>query len=279
MMRFTEILDGAFSLYRRHFWLFFWLCTLYFVCDILILIASEFLVNGWISFFIEHFLDSLLLTLMCGLMIILASDIYLGRQITLKQVIQRYLARVDAYLGCCIIYVVVLHLPELYPESETVTSIGLALIMLVVLIIGIPFTIYLLICWIFYGPVLMIENTTAMGAFGRSRYLVYGKWWSVLWNVIKLLFFMLSISLIITISFSMLMHMLGFSQIGTTTWDVITQHLRLLFDLDHTSKSVTDWIITIFAYAIDVWLTPIYAISITILYFNQRSQKMGFNKG
>ena len=277
MMRFTEILDSAFSLYRRHFRLFFWLCTLSFVCEILILIASEFHGNGWIAYFIDPILDSLLTALMCGLMIILASEIYLGQQITLRQVIQRYFERVVAYLGCSIIYVLFPYLPDLFPESETVTSTGLTLIMLVVWIIGYPIIIYLLICWIFYGPVLMIENTTAMKAFGRSRYLVHSKWWSVFWNIIKLLFFMLSISFIITISFSMLMHILGFSQIGTTTWDVITQHLRLLFDLDHTSKSVTDWIITIFAYAIDVWLTPIYAISITILYFNQRSQKEDFD--
>ena len=262
MMRFTEILDSAFSLYRRHFWLFFWLCTFYFVCEILILIASEFHGNRWIAYFIDPILDSLLTTLMCGLMIIPASEIYLGQQITLRQVIQRYFERVVAYLGCSIIYVLFPNLPDLFPE--------------VVWIIGYPIIIYLLISWIFYGPVLMIENTTAMEAFSRSRDLVHGKWWSVFWNIIKLIFFMLSISLIITISFYMLMHMLGFSQVGTTTWDVITQHLRLLFDLDHTSKSVTDWIIIIFAYAIDVWLTPIYAISITILYFNQRSQKRGF---
>ena len=276
MMRFTEILDGAFSLYRRHFRLFFWLCTFYFVCETLRMIVSEFLVNEWIAFFIDDILYFLLMTLMCGLVIIPASEIYLGQQITLRQVIQRYFERVVAYFGCSIIYVVIWCLPDLISDSGTVTSVGSALFMLVVLIIGIPFIIYLLISWIFYGPVLMIENTTAMRAFGKSGYLIEGKWWRVCWNVIKLLFFMLSISLIITISFVILFQFLGFFQSETSFRDVIEQRLRLLIDPDHTPTSVADWITTIFYTAIEVWLTPIYAISITILYYDLRSQKSGF---
>ena len=167
-------------------------------------------------------------------------------------------------------------LPDLISDSGTVTSVGSALFMLVVLIIGIPFIFYLLISWIFYGPVLMIENTTAKRAFGKSGYLVEGKWWRVCWNVIKLLFFMLSISFIITISFVTLLQLLGFFQSEMSFRDVIEQRLRLLIDPDHTLTSVADWITTIFYTAIEVWLTPIYAISITILYYDLRSQKSGF---
>ncbi len=199
-------------------------------------------------------------------MIIPTSEIYLGQQITLKQVIQRYLAQVYTYFGCSIIYVAIFLLPDLFPDSETVTFIGY------------PIIVYIHISWIFYGPVLIIENTTTMEAFGRSRYLVHGKWWRVWWNVIKLIFLLLSISLILTLSFVILIQMFGFFDSEASLWDVIKQQLRLLIDPDHTPTSVADWITTIFYTAIEVWLTPIYAISITILYYNLRSQKVDFNK-
>ena len=276
MMRFTEILDSAFSLYRRHYRLFFWLNILNFVCSILLIIVFEFPDNKRIPDFFDRIISSLSFTLICGLMIIMASEIYLGQQITFKQMIQRYLKQFVAYFGCSIIYVLLPILPDLFPDSDTVTSTGLTIIMIVVWIIGYPIIFYLLICWIFYGPVLLIENKTIIEVFRRSRYLVYGKWWRVFWNVIKLLFFMLSINLIITISFVILLQMFGFFESEMSFRDVINQQLRLLFVPDHTPTSVADWIITIFDTAIDVWLTPIYAISITILYFDHCSQKVDY---
>ncbi|RKU27351.1 hypothetical protein C6497_11415 [Candidatus Poribacteria bacterium] len=278
MMHFTEIVDTAFSLYRRHFRIFFWLTTFYFVFDILIVIGFHFIGNGKVFDLMEQITNSLLYTLMCGLMIILASEIYLSQQITLRQVIQRFLERIYPYLCCSIIYVVTLHLPQLLPESETVTSIGLTsisliLIILVVYIFSGPIIFYLIINWIFYGPVLMIENTTAMHAFSRSRYLIHGMWWRTFWKVFQLLIFMLVIYFIILLSFVILLQLLGFFQSETSFWEVIQKQLRLLITSEYTPTSVTDWITTIFSTAINAWITPIYAISITILYFNHRSQK------
>lgn len=277
-MRFTEIIDSAFSLYRRHFQLFFWLCTLMFCCDILSMIAFKFLVEGWIVEQIVYIIGSLLTALMFGPMVILASEIYLGHQTTLRQVIQRFLKRVDVYFGCSIIYIVLPVILSLFTESISKFSNGLAAIRFVVSLSGPLITIYLLISWIFYGPVLMIENTTVKGAFSRSRYIVQGKWWSVFWVVIKLLFLMVAILLIFTISFYLLLIMLGLFQIETSFRDVIEQQIRLLIDSDHMPTSLTDWVITVFTTAIGAWMAPIYIISITILYYNRRSQNEGIDK-
>ena len=233
-------------------------------------IVFEFPDNRRIPVLLDEIISFLPFTLICGLMIILASEIYLNQQITYKQMIQLYLKRLVAYLSCSIIYVVFPFLPELFPESGTVTSTGLTVIMLVVRIIGYPIIFYLLICWLFYGPLLMIENTTAMEAFVRSRHLVRGKWWRVFWNIIKLLFITLSINFIITISFVILLQMLGFFESVMSFREVIEQKLRLLIVPDYTPTSVADWMVTIFDTVIGVWLSPIYAISITILYYEHR---------
>ena len=71
----------------------------------------------------------------------------------------------------------------------------------------------------------------------------------------------------------MLLQLLGFFQVETSLRDVIEQRLPLLIDPDHTPTSIVEWMITIFNIAISAWMTPIYAISITILYYEHHSNK------
>ena len=150
--------------------------------------------------------------------------------------------------------------------------------MIVVYIFEWPIVLYLFIYWFFYPHVLMIENTNAMNAFRRSRYLVHGMWWRVFWHVILLGLLLGAIVFIITNSFVLLLHMFGVIQLETSFWDLIQHQLRLLFTSEYTPTSVTDWMSTIFSTVIEAWITPIYAISITILYFNLRSQKENNNE-
>lgn len=57
--------------------------------------------------------------------------------------------------------------------------VGLALGALVLTIIGIPFAIYLGVCWCFVLPCVMIKGTGIIEAFSKSYALVKGNWWRV----------------------------------------------------------------------------------------------------
>lgn len=56
---------------------------------------------------------------------------------------------------------------------------GLAVVVLSVTLIGIPFAIYLAVAWGFSYPALLLEGTGVRQAFGRSRSLIRGSWWRV----------------------------------------------------------------------------------------------------
>lgn len=57
--------------------------------------------------------------------------------------------------------------------------VGLTLGALVLTIIGIPFAIYLGVCWCFALPCVMIRGTGIIEAFSKSYALVKGNWWRV----------------------------------------------------------------------------------------------------
>ena len=268
-LRFTEILDGAMSLYRQHFRLFFGVSALYFVCDTLIQVAFAYLEKVWAADFLYGVVNSLFSTLAIGVMIIPAAGIYLGRQITFWQVIRRYLDRLLPYFVCSVIYIVISDYPMYLPESKTRWP---AVIHLAAIFIGYPVVIYFLIAWILYGPVLMGEQTTAMEAFGRSRSLVRGSWWRVCGVGVSLFILVLAIIFIFTISFTMLLRLLGLFQADTPIYDFIEQELTQMLTPNQTPPiSVVGWVILIFSVGISAWVTPIYAIGITRLYFNKKT--------
>lgn len=95
------------------------------------------------------------------------SEVIVGRPVTASDAYQRARQRYLPVLGLSIVY-------------------GLAIVLMMVTIVGIPAAIYFGVAWAVSFPVIVIEQTRVLAALGRSRALVRGNWWRVLGTLIML---------------------------------------------------------------------------------------------
>ena len=108
---------------------------------------------------------------------------YLGRATGVGECYRRAWARVVSLVGGFVAYI-----------------IGLALsAAAIVLIIGLPVFFYLLVSWVFYPQVIILEGKGPLEGLGRSRALVRGTWWRVFGIGIIFVVVLLIIELIVSI--------------------------------------------------------------------------------
>ena len=258
-MGFGDILDATFSLYRKHFSLFLGLVAFAVLAEL----ASHLLVD-----FSEFFFDrSLLLGIATVLITVTFSIIgiggivigsgatYLGENITIHSVLQRTIDRFWHLLGCILLW-------------------SLVVVALTVTIIGIPFAIYFAVRWGLFPGTIMFEKPVINLALKRSGELVNGMWWRVFGMFLAIL--LLSTVVHATIEIS-----IGFILIATNLVSEIDFIDILEWGLLGTSFEAA----TPFFYAISIVIHlvvhaisyAIWIIGITLLYFNQRIRKEGFD--
>ena len=268
---FTEIIDTAFSHLLKHFKLFSGLCLIYVVCDSLNLLFFSLFVEESADSVFYDIINSLLLTLACGFFIIPVSEIHLGRQLTILGVLQRYKDRFYAYLACSIIYLILNSVYMLLP----VISSQFGSPPLLLLFLGILFTIYFIISWLLYGPAFWIENTMSMEALGRSRALVKQKWWYVCGVFLGVLTLNSAILYILSVSFNLILVLCGVSQTGYM--EVAIREILIFFSDEGFPISLYDWLMSFFNIVISALATVVYSNVITLLYFNLRIQKEAYD--
>ena len=268
---FTEIIDTAFSHLLKHFKLFSGLCLIYVVCDSLNLLFFSLFVEESADSVLYDIINSLLLSLACGIFIIPVSEIHLGRKLTILGVLQRYKDRFFAYLACSIIYLILNSVYMLLP----VISSQFGSPPLLLLFLGILFTIYFIISWLLYGPAFWIENTMSMEALGRSRALVKEKWWYVCGVFLGVLTLNSAILYILSVSFNLILVLCGVSQTGFM--EVAIREILIFFSDEGFPISLYDWLMSFFNIVISALATVVYSNVITLLYFNLRIQKEAFD--
>lgn len=243
-MGFADILDTTFSLYRNRFRLFLCISAVYFFSHI---VLSTF--THWIISFCE-----LVLPFLCYAALTFASaQAYLGKHITARVAFNQVKYRFWRFIGSSLLYWIVV-------------------VFLSVSIIGIPFAIYFLTRWSFYIQAAMVEKPSATNALKRSSELVKGAWWRVFGIIIAiwLIYFMIDVILITSAT-------LIFASSGIASevdlWEIIRQtlwepHVQLegILHLLHAIQT-----------AISALTMPITAIGFTLLYFDLRIRKEGFD--
>ena len=136
-----------------------------------------------------------------------------------------------------------------------------------------PFSIYLAVRWLFATASVLIEKPLIRRAFERSSALTRGSWWRV-WGLLAA-FGVLSgaIQYIIAV-------MIGFILIlptgtgETTPIDILKRIVMLRFDsINPLFSLIMGWIYFIVA----TFIYPIWIIGITLLYFDLRIRKEGFD--
>ena len=265
-MGFTDILDTIFSLYRNHFRLIFGICLVYFV-----LMLGLNLLSGISIFFfsnsgswgivigipvITSWLTLLISLVSIGVLLFAGAQAYLGRQIATGTAFRQITRRFWSYLGSTLLYVLI---------------VGL----LVVTCIGIPFAIYFAVRWGFYAQAVLIEETSATNALRRSSELVKGTWWRVFGILFAI--FLLAFMIQTILQFSLLFGF-GLTQAISGEGGVLKMLERLFIPELTTWDGLVNYIIQSFINSVVTSLMlPVGIIGSTLLYFDQRIRKEGFD--
>ena len=114
------------------------------------------------------------------------------------------------------------------------------------ILIGIPLLFYIAVAWFFYVQAIMIEGARPMRALGRSRELVRGSWWRVLGIGIVFVLLIVALELVASIP-------------GT-----------ILFAVNEVPGNL----LLIVASSL---ITPLIYVGATVVYFDLRVRKEGYN--
>ena len=169
-MGFADILDSMFSLYRRHFRLFAIICGVYFVWELstyLLIGIFGMLAPGSDRFsapmlivFVLSLISRVVMIFVKGGLVFGSAQAFLGMPVTPKATFEQVKQRFLPFLGSHLLY-------------------GIIVGLLVITLIGIPFALFLGFRWIFYSLAAIFEEKPAVSALKRSGELVKGGWWRV----------------------------------------------------------------------------------------------------
>ena len=271
------ILDATLSLYRNNLRLFLGIAAIYFV-----LIALQ---EGIIVFLLErsgtlrlenlisdidYVSDSFIYMLVVGVSVIASSEVYLGRRVTIQIALRHFSSRLLAYIGATLIYLILSLISTLSSLDSIRISSGSLLMLL-----GLPFLLYFLIGWVFYGPVTFNEKWTTRQSLERSKILVRGTWVRVFGIVVAILLLYIAMDYILGNSLGVVLALLGIVGDGS-----VTETIGDLFSLryaDIRPTSLDTLVMYIVYLGVETFTLPIYAIGVTLLYYDLRIRKEGFD--
>ncbi|RKU30298.1 hypothetical protein C6497_04885 [Candidatus Poribacteria bacterium] len=162
-MNLSDILDGMFTLYRKHLSLYLNIVVVYFIFSyitekLLLFSLLNTVTDGNIAALFLFTIASVLLSFyIVGVLSYATAHVFLGQNISAGNAFLHTLRLFAKLLGCSIVY-------------------SLVCFGLFITIIGIPFAIYLFIRWGFYTLPVLLEEKTVMGSIKRSSELVKGSW-------------------------------------------------------------------------------------------------------
>ena len=198
---------------------------------------------------------------------------YLGRHTTPSAAFRQVAHRFWPYLGSSLIWLLVIMaaiiIDELFVALANSSSLYNAILSL---IIGLPCGIYFGTRWGFHAQAVLVEEVSTTNALRRSRELVTGTWWRVFGILSALLVLAIIIELVLVTSLMFIVVLSGFA--GEVDFsEMIRQILRIM---GHNTEEA-DGLLFVIAAVIDAFTTPILPIGTTLLYFDQRIRKEGFD--
>ncbi|RKU09523.1 hypothetical protein C6501_15135 [Candidatus Poribacteria bacterium] len=252
-------MDTVFSLYRKHFSLFLGLVAFSVFGELALHLFTDFsdffffryllLGIGMVIFAVTFS------TIGVGGIVIGTGATYLGEEITIRSIFQRTIQRFWQLLGSTILWWLVVG--------------GLALTL-----IGIPFAIYFAVRWgLFLGPV-MFEKPAASNALRRSSELVKGAWWQMFGMLLAIFLFSTLVHMILEISIGFILILtdlggeIGF--IDILEWGLFSEPFE-------NSTPFFSAVLLAIHLCVSAVSFPIWIIGISLLYFNQRIWKEGFD--
>ena len=297
-MRFSELLDTVFSLYRAHFWLFFGIASGYFMAMVIAIsvaflgdsISRGVMVAIWVPIVIAIFGIFLFVV---SRLVFAGAQVHLGNAISVGDVLRQgrqqfvpyfvgsFLFAVIAIFCVLLSSLVLIFFLISYIESSIGTSgIEIGLLNFIVRVftplIMVGIVGFFLTYWSFFVSATLLEETSMRVGFRRSRALIGGRWWRVVGTVIAIFILSFAIGFILRTVFATLLVFSGLEGVGNFSetvqwmalWELPTElsELRLSYALMYLIKL-----------GIDTFTMPIWVIGFVLLYFDQRIRKEGFD--
>ena len=272
-MGFTDILDGTFSLYRNHFKLFVSIAAVYHIVRFGSDLLSTFFLSPLPQFIgsVLNLFDYFVSCFVLAGLTYASMQTYLGRQVTLQAALQRVLHRfLPCFYGWLFVFLVIVLLTALIGMFFRF-SIGFGFILALTLSL---FAIYFLIRWLFYGMFILFEGSTVGTALRRSTELVEGTWWRVFGITVAIYSISLMIALVLLATCFFLVILTGIIDEAP--------FLEMISRMLSPPVSEMGWlsyvILRFMVRSVFTFTTlPIWAIGPTLLYFDLRIRKEGFD--
>ena len=274
-MRVGDILDTTFSLYRKHFLMFLGLTSIYFFGLLLEYSLREFIAEKSQKALISTLAAMPFAIVSMGGVVFASATIYLGNDTTsgasLRQVFRRFFPMLWSHLIWRLTLVISL---------ASFTTLLLLIVrrniigMLVLFVFPFSICIYYMVCWVFYMPIVLLEEPRVMYALRRSSELVRSKWWQILGILILILLASYAIAIIFKLSLGFI---LIFTKLAGNTdlrnivkWSILETVLDSDNFLFYAIMTCIDLIMTALVF-------PIWVIGVTLLYFDRRVRKEGYD--
>lgn len=273
-----DLLDTTFSLYRKHFLLFLGIIAVYFFGSLVTYSLEGFLQDSDLKNLVPHLVNMPFALVSMGGVIVAAAAIFLNGYITstdaLKQVLRRFWHLLGGYLLWTTIILVIPIIVALLFLTSFLTR-GTSLVSnLFIPLAFLPFSIYFAVRWGFVFEVLLLEKTNVKNAFKRSSELVRGTWWRVFGLLVLIVLLSVAILYIFEISLGSIFILAKAA--GGTDYKELIQWSVMEEDLS-SSNLIFYAIMTCADLILKTLIFPIWVIGITLLYFDLRIRKEGFD--
>lgn len=269
-MGFSDILDTILSLYRKHFLLFLGMLSLHFLGELVAYSLEGFLSSFHLKSYVVRLGGAPFKLVSAGGIILVTAATYLNQRITSSHALKQTLRRFISICVCQTLWT--LAWGTIFILVSFTINQGIE-IFLAILIVGMPFSIYFAVRWIFVINIVLLENPSAGYAFKRSSELVRRTWGRVCTTVILILLLSDTIHYIFQISLGLILSLTelgnGTSPMNIILWSILKEPLN--------SSPLFYAIMTCVDLLLRTFVVPIWGIGITLLYFDLRIRKEDFD--
>ena len=288
---FGELLDMTFSLYRTHFWSFLGIAAGYFIAMGIGVSICFFddsagrteMITIWVPTIVAIFGVSLFVV--SGL-VFATAQAYLGKPIRMGVVLGRARRQFFRCFGGSLIYAVlatlltallILPLSGMLIALRNNVSLMLIFGLGAFLLIG-GVIICFLTYWCFFVAAILIEERSMWIGLRRRRELIGQTWWQVIGTMFTICLLSSAIGFVFRIAFGSLLTLVGLVEIGklmneAIRWTVVWGH----FPIERVEFPLSYMLMYFINLSVGTFTLPIWVIGCTLLYFDQRIRKEGFD--
>ncbi|MCY3742123.1 MAG: hypothetical protein OXH00_13995 [Candidatus Poribacteria bacterium] len=262
-MRFSELLDTTFSLYRKYFLLFLRIIALHFFGKLVTYSLEGFLSNIPLKSVIASLVSEPFAIVSMGGIIIASAITYLGRHITSRDALRYTLQRFFPMFGGYLLWLLFFIIPfiSISRVGGEISSVSLWAMLLTC----IPLPTYFLVRWLFVVEAVLLEKLPIGASLKRSSELVRGMWWRVC--SISISFFILSGAISIIFKVSVVCILVLTNIAGETGFIDIIRWAIMESTIDSSNLPFYA-IMTCTDLVVDTLTFPIWIIGNTLLYFD-----------